>query len=131
MLKKIKYKLLHIRNILYDYIVHWFILKVDVVMIKDIELEEYNPFKKRHNNDIYDWNLLVNSIRKYGILNKIIVKKTTNKNFKYTFSKNDININPSKFSYLPFRLIDGWHRVQVLRYLYGEHYKIKIYYYDI
>ena len=72
--KKFRYiYLLMFRNKIYDYFVKWFLLKTTTVAIKEIHLGEYNPYNTKgevkftNGADSYDYILLADSIKKYGV----------------------------------------------------------------
>ena len=87
-----------------------YILTVEVAL-KDItptvphENVSLNSLSDKKKNSPYDWGRLTDSIKKNGVRFPLIVRKLNTDNYV---------------------LIDGNHRLRVLKELYGEEYKIKV-----
>ena len=83
-------------------------MKIETIKLKDIKISLLNRQLPSTNILIdtnYDWNLLIDSIKKEGFL-------------------------PEKYGYMTISkngtLLEGHHRYAVLKNLYGENYEIKV-----
>ena len=79
--------------------------------IKIKDLESYKKIIRKHcaNSNRYKWDLLKNSIKEKGLKNNLSVY--------YTYHDTSTKM---------YELVDGHHRVAILRELYGDDYKVKV-----